>query len=347
MPEMTLDIFRKSVGDLVSNSDVLEIVKQEYFKLEGYPRGSVERLSHAVMVYTGCPTTLDWRSIKHIQADLHNALDNPSVNEEWIQLHETLCSKLEPNFHYTFPYLSYEPSDNGVKEELSKCGFLMRGRSTRTTTTINEGLERDKERFTQFMESEHNSIIQTLFDDQVSASLEYKKGLKTPEQLRGLFNSARLVHTPPNTEVIIYYAGHGQEDSGNWVVCDPNKAAGSRLCEIGLEEVLDVWISRPEEAKALCLTILADCCCSGHWARKLEEAKKYDEYPICIISACGEDEEAREDDLVCRLQGQTPEDPDRQHPQWWATPQAIKFNPLLYNSFKENVETSLLNTCPC
>ena len=113
--------------------------------------------------------------------------------------------------------------------------------------------------------------------------------------------SAHFVRLPPRNEVLIYYAGHGQKDTENWVVCDSMPHGKISLSAVQLEEVLDIWISPPQ---SLCLTILADCCYSGQWVQGLEKAMKYHAYPISIISACTENEVAYEDDLVRRVKGE-------------------------------------------
>ena len=206
-PNMGLDQFREAVRNL-DNPEVLTKVKEEYATLEGHTRGSVAGILKAVLRYEGSPT-YNWRSI---QFALNDAVDSHQDASEWIKLYQKVCSMLEIHFSFAIPYLSFDPAHQKVKGELSRLKFVMRGSSG----SINLGLLNDKGTFTDFMQSKHGSIIQTLSNSQISASLD-TVGLKTPEQLKALFNSARVVRTPPNTEVIIYYAGHGQEGSGNCV----------------------------------------------------------------------------------------------------------------------------------
>ena len=354
-PQRRKYFFRSKV-DALNNPEVLRKVKEEYSKVTGHTRGSVEGILKAVMRYEGSPTASDAsygesKICRLIEIDLNaaldppdNALDPPDNADELIMKHlyNTICLKLDVRLSYIIPILSYEPDDEEVRKELSKRGFVVRGtRSNTSVGTINDGLKRDKERLTKLMQSKYHSVVSTIFDSQLSASLDYREGFKTPEQMKALFNFARLVRTPPNTEIIIYYAGHGDMGSGNWLVSDPTisigKATLEDMKEVGLEDILDVWISWPEEARSLCLTILADCCFSGHWVQKLIDTPKYHKYPICIISACGVDEETPEDNLVRRMMGAIP----KQHlnPQCWATPGAIELNsPLLYYSLRCNIE---------
>ena len=71
----------------------------------------------------------------------------------------------------------------------------------------------------------------------------------------------------------ILYTGHGQESTGDWAVSKCGASGGIEVEAVSLETCLDVWISRAEQARALCLMILADCCYSGKWVKKLNVAK--------------------------------------------------------------------------
>ena len=343
------DFFRNRV-EALNDSTVLRKVKQEYSNMTDHTRGSVERMLKVVLRPESCPTDPEYQRsyqyiCRQIEKDMNAALEYkpspPNADEyadELKQLYKTICLKLDVRLSYVIPILSYEPAGTECHENLSKRRFVQRGQSNRSVGTINDGLERDMKKLTEFMESKYNSVHSDIFNSQLSADLKYRKGYKTPEQMKALFNFARLVHTPPNTEIIIYYAGHGQQGSGNWLVCDPNiqEATLDDLLEVSLEGVLDQWVSRPEEAQSLCLTIVADCCYSGMWVKKLRDTPKYHTYPICIISACGEDEETPENNLVCRMMRTVPERP--LNPQYWATKPAMELNcPLLYKRFRCNI----------
>lgn len=193
------------------------------------------------------------------------------------------------------------------------------------------------------MKSQFRSTFPDIVNRQISASLR-APGLKTVEQIKGLFESARLVRTPPNTDVVIYYAGHGQQDTGNWVASERDQMGNHiKSIAVTLEQCLDVWISQPDKAQSLCLIILADCCYSGRWVTSLRDAEKYRGFPICIISACGEDEVTVENNLVPMLMGEKPN--IRLQPQFWATKSAK--NSWLYRRFTTNIKSACLIERAC
>ena len=332
-----ISYFKRVVDGLGRDHDALARCKADYSKLEVDKRG--DRKEIVTIVLKSCDPLVKQRLLNFLENE--NGLDNDIYCK---RIYENLCSKLEVRFSFTVPYLSHEPTTKTLRGTLSREGFVARYASTsprnatRPSTTINDGLVRDEKNFTSYMKSEYSSCIQRLFNSQQSASLN-RPGLKTRAMLISLFESARFVRLPPRTEVLIYYAGHGQKDTGNWVVCDSTPDGQVRLSAVTLVEVLDIWTGS-DVAESLCLTILADCCYSGQWVRGLKKATRYHNYPISIISACGQKEVAYEDDLVCRVMGEQPRCQDRQHPMWWATPNAIERKPFLYEELIQNIKKS-------
>ena len=336
-PKKRCYFFWNRVGALF-DSTVLRKVKQEYSNMTSHTRGTPDDILTVVMrrESESCPTDPEYQSLYNlicslIKKDVYAALHNqpPRPNAGILKyLYKKVCLKLDAHWSHVIPILSYEPAGTECQENLSKRRFVQRGQSNRNVGTFNDGLERDMKKLTGFMQSKYNSVL----------SIFYIDDYKTPEYMKALFNYARCVG--PNTEIIIYYAGHGQQGSGNWLVCDPKKpieqATLDDLLEVSLEGVLDEWISQPEEAQSLCLTIVADCCYSGMWVKKLRDTPKYHTYPICIISACGEDEETPENNLVCRMMRTVPKRP--LNPKYWATKPAMELDfSVLYKRFRCNI----------
>lgn len=58
---------------------------------------------------------------------------------------------------------------------------------------------------------------------------------------------------------LIWYTGHGQQDTGNWCFSDD---------VITFDEIAELYIQYFE---GRLLYIVSDCCYSGQWVRKLEE----------------------------------------------------------------------------
>ena len=62
----------------------------------------------------------------------------------------------------------------------------------------------------------------------------------------------------------ILYAGHGQEGTGDWAVSKCGASGGVEVEAVSLETCLDVWISRPEQARSLCLIIWLSAATQGN-----------------------------------------------------------------------------------
>ena len=68
---------------------------------------------------------------------------------------------------------------------------------------------------------------------------------------------------------ILYYSGHGEEDSGNWAIGRPDE----REVEIvSLEELLSLWRRSPSSDYKR-LLIVSDSCHSGAWVNKLKRMR--------------------------------------------------------------------------
>ena len=93
---------------------------------------------------------------------------------------------------------------------------------------------------------------------------------------------------------MLWFPGHGQQGTGDWIFMD------------GVITFVDVFELYQRYFMGHILTIVCDCCYSGHWVEKL--ALKLDEYgiPPCghrakakdlkvkIIASCKKDQKCRE-----------------------------------------------------
>lgn len=124
--------------------------------------------------------------------------------------------------------------------------------------------------------------------------------IKKQTILAQIKETARTAIVDPDGEkyISLYYSGHGEENTGNWVFKDG---------VITLQEVLD-QISGPLDWVKL--TIYADCCYSGNWCRILEKGKvqkKCKDLEVYIWAACAHDELATENVFTGLLKGQLPD----------------------------------------
>jgi hypothetical protein len=65
---------------------------------------------------------------------------------------------------------------------------------------------------------------------------------------------------------ILYWSGHGQRDTGDWIF--------SKHRLISLDDILRLWTKSGAFAKQRQLIIIADCCNSGSWTRRLTQIQK-------------------------------------------------------------------------
>lgn len=66
---------------------------------------------------------------------------------------------------------------------------------------------------------------------------------------------------------VLYYSGHGEEDSGNWVI---GKADMDEVEVVTFEEILLLWKNSPAYLYKQ-LLIISDSCHSGRWVEKLNQ----------------------------------------------------------------------------
>ena len=77
---------------------------------------------------------------------------------------------------------------------------------------------------------------------------------------------------------VIYYTGHGELGTGNW--CFVNNENDQE--HIGITEIINLI---PEDAQCKLLTIISDCCYSGHWADYCASSKESKEKVMVLASA--------------------------------------------------------------
>jgi hypothetical protein len=96
---------------------------------------------------------------------------------------------------------------------------------------------------------------------------------------------ALIVKVPPKSVYMLYYAGHGSQDRGAFIMEDG---------KIYLSDIISVWRDRPGLRRGQKLVIVADSCFSGLMIRELKAIPKEerDVLNIGIQAACLHDEES-------------------------------------------------------
>ena len=86
---------------------------------------------------------------------------------------------------------------------------------------------------------------------------------------------------------ILYYSGHGEANSGNWVIGKPDVR---EVEVVSLDELLSLWRKSPSSDYKR-LLIISDSCHSGAWVDKLEKMHKSNvNCNISMIASCQADE---------------------------------------------------------
>jgi hypothetical protein len=215
----------------------------------------------------------------------------------WLQLYNELCKLLEVHVVIGIPFISKDVDNANHIVEINGVKFVGQN--------VNKGLEEDKELFSKFIKEKHRGFVVELLNN-------LGKDLKTEKNVEVLMKAANLVRVPPNTEVVIYFAGHGSE-GGDWCVYDTK----NKSVVISFKAILDWWISQ-KQAKDNHLTIISDCCFSGAAAQFLKNNENYHEFPICIQASCAPNENAYATQLLTAMINNT--SIEFQQPCFYRTP---------------------------
>ena len=130
--------------------------------------------------------------------------------QEHRHLYRQLCSKLDIKVAVGFSLVSPEPY---VPPVPAAPHFVPRGGGEREG--INEGLKEDRQSFIDFISQQPYAWYSSISDKQVNWDLP-QGDMRSQKQIKELFNRAHLTNLPGGSEVIIYFAGHGQKDIGDW-----------------------------------------------------------------------------------------------------------------------------------
>ena len=133
-------------------------------------------------------------------------------------LYRELCRKLGIKVAVGFSLVSLEPY---VPPPVSGAGnaepaaprLVPRGGGEREG--INEGLKEDRESFIDFISQQPYAWYSSISDMRVNVNLP-QEDMRSKEQIEEFMNVAHLTNLPGGSEVIIYFAGHGQEETGDW-----------------------------------------------------------------------------------------------------------------------------------
>ena len=106
----------------------------------------------------------------------------------------------------------------------------------------------------------------------------------TDDDMKGTFiyKLSQFFQQQDKKEFILYYSGHGSEETGNWVL--GMEGPCSKLV-VTVGDVVLLWnqFHKPNDT----LLIIADCCNSGKWVEKLDELESSS---IFMNSSCGANE---------------------------------------------------------
>lgn len=83
---------------------------------------------------------------------------------------------------------------------------------------------------------------------------------------REMLDAIRKFFEQVKRNFILYYSGHGEQDSGNWVIGKPDM---SKVEVVTLDDILSLWQCSPSHCYKR-LLIVSDSCYSGAWAWQLE-----------------------------------------------------------------------------
>lgn len=119
----------------------------------------------------------------------------------------------------------------------------------------------------------------------VTKETELESSERLVQVLREFFRSEA-------TEFIVYWTGHGQRGTGNWLVAEKDA--------LGFEQLVVTWRKAAQERRSEAaerkrqgtmrqrrLLVVADCCYSGHWTQLHE---RHQELGISVQAACGSEE---------------------------------------------------------
>ena len=243
-------------------------------------------------------------------SELQRAIEKVLMMNENKPMYHELCSLLDIRVTVGFSLISPEPyvpkpKPSAAKAEAGLC-FVPRGGEEEIG--INSGLKKDRKSFVDFINQQPYGWYSDHFDRQENVDLP-KGDMRSKEQVIKLIKSANAVNLPKGSEVIIYFAGHGEEGTGNWGAYKMNEGKEVLSLRVSMEDILDAWIEVEEKKKdpgdKLRLTIITDCCYSNQWVKRLQEdiakggGSRYGRCPICIQGAASE--KAYECTLLPRL----------------------------------------------
>jgi hypothetical protein len=167
-----------------------------------------------------------------------------------------------------------------------------------------------------------DAVAQFLKSKRCTVAIE--TGLETSEQLVQVL---RQFFRNKATEFIVYWTGHGQRESGNWLIAEKDA--------LSFEQLVVTWRKSGQERRSEAagrrkqgkmqqrrLLVVADCCYSGHWTQLHE---RHQELDVSVQAACGSEEISFFDDagsfLTRRLISDTGDIRKRCNQKWPAREQ--------------------------
>lgn len=89
--------------------------------------------------------------------------------------------------------------------------------------------------------------------------------------LARLHELAGLKHLPESWEIVVYYTGHGEEGSGDWVLANDEV--------LSLEDVVNQFRSLcSNSVQRANILVISDCCYSGQWLQRAEQLQQDGEF---------------------------------------------------------------------